>query len=65
MSELRDEGACALCGRTPCGCPNLNLAGVKDLYLTNPLIARFMDRTGFVAFIDPPGDDETDRRLTT
>ncbi len=50
------EGACALCGRIPCCCPNLNLAGVKDLYLTDPSIKRFMDRTGFVAFLTPQGD---------
>ncbi len=51
------EGACALCGRIPCDCPNLNLVGVKDLYLTDPLIKRFTDRTGFVAFITPQGED--------
>ena len=37
---------------------NLNLDGVRDLYLNDNKIARFMDRTGFIELLGITEDTE-------
>ncbi len=37
---------------------NLQLEGVRDAYLASPVVARFMDKTGFVAFLPPGATNE-------